>query len=122
VANQSTKLKFWRDDLDYFKPLDTHGQNKLTKIGSLPYLWFDITTMEMPGGCAAFIGVELKADLEPSKMISTGTLISQPHFIIWSTGHLISGPFQGFSSYAIQTSEQIVKEFVNDWAASQNLP
>jgi hypothetical protein len=89
------------------------------KSGTLPRLWFDLTSIELPGGCAGSIDAEVSADLEPSKMTSTGTLIRQPDFVIWSSKNSLSAPFREFSSFAIQTSEQMMKKFVNDWTASQ---
>jgi hypothetical protein len=38
---------------------------------------------------------------------------------IWSDGSLISGPPETFQSFAFQTSEQITKKLVNDWAKAQ---
>jgi len=88
----------------------------------MPILWFDLTSIEMKSGCAGNIDVEVKTDLKPSEMISTGTLINNPEFIIWSNKNSLSAPFLGFSPHAIQASEQIMKQFVRDWTASQNLP
>jgi hypothetical protein len=49
----------------------------------------------------------------------SSTLISHPEVIIWLSNDWLKASFQTFSSYAIQSSEQAMKEFVNDWTASQ---
>jgi hypothetical protein len=112
--------------LDLSKPQDLDQWDRdweeLQKFGSMPILWFDLGSIEMKSGCAGSIDVEVKSDLKSSEMISTGTLISNPNFIIWSNKNWLSAPFQGFSSHAIQTSGEIMKQFVRDWTASQNLP
>jgi ABC-type uncharacterized transport system permease subunit len=89
------------------------------KFGWAPTLMFDIATIELSSACAGTINAEVRADLKLSEMLSTGMLVSHPLFKIWSNNYLVSGPFQSFSSHAIQTSEQLMKEFVNDWTASQ---
>jgi hypothetical protein len=117
VANQSTKLKLWRE-ADHAAQVRARSD----KLKLPENLWFNMTTVDTEIGCVGFIDAELGADLKPSEMISTGTLISNPIVILWTKQRWLSGPFQGFSAGAIQNSEQIMKEFVNDWTASQKLP
>ena len=134
IANQSTKLKFLREAdftaqvrarSDKLKPSDQSNApaiEALRKFASMPALWFDIATQDMDGECAGNIVAEVKANLNPSEVISTGALITQPDFILWSDKHLLSASFQEFSSFAIRSSEQSMKKFVNDWTAAQKLP
>jgi len=105
VANQSTKLKLIRE-ADHFWPTD-------------PSLLFSILTTEMKSGCAATLSAEVWAALEPTKIIATDKFVDHPYTIIWTERQLLSGPFATFSSFATETSEQIMKSFVNDWARSQ---
>jgi len=143
VANQSSKLKFWRE-VDHMAQEQTRHDrvmalevdlgdveskrrwdqewDKLTKFGSMPNLYFDLISIDVKNGCVGVIRATVDATLKPSEMISTGTLVRIPSVTIWSNTVTLSAPFQGFSSFAIQSSEQIMKEFVNDWTASQNLP
>ena len=143
VANQSTKLRLWKeadhaaqvkarsDKLSKLSGVDPSDAKAwlqggdweaLEKFSAAPVLSFVLSSIEMPSGCAGAIDIAVWALLKDSKMLGTGTLVPAPSILIWGSNNLIRASFQTFSSYAIQTSEQIMKEFVNDWAASQRLP
>jgi hypothetical protein len=74
MVKQSTKLKFLRDYREWLSTSFEDASRHSMKSGSLPRLWFDLTSIELPGGCVGVIDAEVRADLEPSK----------PDFIIWS--------------------------------------
>jgi hypothetical protein len=149
VANQSTKLKLWTD-VEYQKYFDkllqenegtdllrqktpstwtdeearkfSETNKNISKQAAIPRLSLSITTIELESGCAAVIKAEVTAILEPSTMISTGARVPNPDFSIWLTKWTLQSSHQSFSRVAIETSERIMKSFVNDWTASQNLP
>jgi hypothetical protein len=149
IANQSTKLKLMTD-ADYQKHFDelldrnkeidllrtktpstwtdeearkfSDANELIYKQSSIPSLSLSITTIELESGCAAVIGAEAKATLKPSTIISTGASVPNPDFSIWSATWTLKSPHRSFLRFAIETSERIMKEFVNDWTASQNLP
>jgi hypothetical protein len=75
--------------------------------------------MDVINGCVATIEAKVTAALEASKMISTGTSVLYPTVEIWSEFRLVKAPFQTFSAYGIQVSEEVLKKFVNQWAGSQ---
>jgi hypothetical protein len=54
-------------------------------------------------------------------MIATGKLIPHPSEEIWSGEKLLVGPPSSFSRFVIETSEEMMKSFVNDWTLSQEL-
>jgi hypothetical protein len=148
VANQSTKLKLIRET-DHWergkqlsdkasdvgrkmvapdvsgKAADTlakafnEATENLSKYLSAPTLSFDTTTLEQSGVCIGTISAEVRAALKPSSMISTETFVAHPYMEIWSESKLLSGPPSSFSRFVIQSSEQMMKKFVNDWALSQ---
>jgi hypothetical protein len=148
VANQSTKLKLMTDvehdeQIEQMKKKDdieallkkgllnwTDEDNRRyqdeietrSKVIGVPRLSFVISTIELESGCAAVIEAEVKAPLKPSTMISTGARVPYPDFSVWSKTWTLQSPQQSFSRLAIETSERIMKEFVNDWTASQTLP
>jgi hypothetical protein len=150
VANQSTKLKLMTEDehqeqideiLDSRRNTDPTMPKKdpltwtdedfrksfeideiINKRIWVPRLSFIITTIELESGCAAVIDAEVSAPLKSSTMISTGASVRNPDFSIWLSNWTLQGSHRTFSRLAIETSERIMKEFVNDWTASQNLP
>jgi hypothetical protein len=136
VAKQSTKLKLIRD-VDHLerekqlsdelrKASDATGQKehdeaeqRWKKFLLAPTLSFSILSTDLGIGCAGTLTVEVIAGLEPSKIVATDTPVPIPLMTIWSDHQLLSAPYETFSSFAIQTSEQTLKSFVNDWAKSQ---
>ena len=134
VANQSTKLNFLKNsektkqakalyDKATTPGLSNREFHKAMEIADrvnwMPNLEFIITPIELQSDCAATIDAEVLAALKPSTMISTGNSVYNPQIRIWSRSKSLSSPFQSFSSFAIQVSEQIMKGLVNDWATSQ---
>jgi hypothetical protein len=145
VANQSPKLALMRD-ADHFeqdkqlrdeakkasenywqrhlgdaqakKEADDAG-DKAMKFLYAPSLLLSIHTMDMNVGCAGTVSATVRVGLEPTKIIATGNIAYQPYVTVWSEDWLIKGPYATFPSIAVQTSEQILKAFVNDWARSQ---
>jgi hypothetical protein len=85
----------------------------------MPLLSFDVTKMEHNGGCIGMLSAKAEAALRRSAMISTGTSIAFPWVTIWSESELLAGPPSSFARFVIQTSEEMMKRFVNDWSRSQ---
>jgi hypothetical protein len=112
VANQSVKLKLIRGD-------DLWEQTKQRKKTWVPKLSFVIETLELVSSCAGFVDAKVEVAVEDAKIKGTDKTLYSPSVEIWSDGSLIAGPFDTFSSFAIQTSEQIMKKLVNNWAKSQ---
>jgi hypothetical protein len=93
-----------------------------TKNVWIPRLTITVHSIELEIGCAALIEAEVTATLRASEIISTGAQVLRPEHSIWSLHWTLKGPFKSFSRQAIEISELILKEFVNDWTASQTLP
>jgi hypothetical protein len=147
VANQSTKLKLIRDadHLEQEKQLSDElrrtsenverhltdataetakkehdeAEEKWKKLLLTPALSFSVLTTDLGIGCAGTLNLEVIAGLEPSKIVATDTPVPIPLMTIWSDHQLLSAPYETFSSFTIQTSEQTLKSFINDWAKSQ---
>jgi hypothetical protein len=144
VANQSTKLKLIRyaDHLEQVKQLrneankaveksahDTldqtakkehdEAQERFDKSLWIPALLFSVQTMDIGIGCTGTVDAKVSVRLEPSKIIATGQIAPSPYMTIWNADWLLTHQYATFSSSVIQTSEQILKSFVNDWAKSQ---
>ena len=144
VANQSTKLKLIRDadHLEQEKQLSDElrktsenverhltdetakkehdeAEERWKKFLLAPTLSFSVLTTDLGIGCAGTLSVEVIVGLEPSKIIATDTPVHIPLMTIWSDHQLLSAPYETFSSFAVQTSEQTLKRFVDDWTKSQ---
>jgi hypothetical protein len=144
VANQSTKLKLIRDadHLEQEKQLSDElrktsenverhltdptaerehdeAEERWKKFLLAPTLSFSVLTTDLGVGCAGTLSVEVIVGLEPSKIIATDAPVQIPLMIIWSDHQLLSAPYETFSSFAIQTSEQTLKRFADDWTKSQ---
>jgi hypothetical protein len=145
VANQSTRLKFVTDDehSDEIKVLEPAPQHvstddktavakfreaysqwrrRLAARIHIPGLTIEVTSAPTPGGCVAQVKGELFGTLEDSKIISTGKEMANPQVRLWSRSIWVKAPFSTFSDSVIRVGEEVMKGFVNDWAASQTLP
>jgi len=135
VANQSTKLKIIterehtkRSDELYSqaRSLPSTNSDKKQAAGKaaddynfMPTLVIHVSPLELSSGCAGVIDAALSAHVDATRMIPTRTLVLFPTIEIWSKSISFVGPQQTFSGQAIGVSEQIMKELVNDWTASQ---
>lgn len=148
VANQSTKLKLIkeaehykreRELLDksgeasrkYFAPNSTaaddakkawdEAREAHSKYFAAPklILFAALDVLEHNGSCIGTVSATVTAMLKRSEMIATGTVILYPSEEIWSTSTLVAGPPSLFSRGVIETSETMMKSFVNDWTLSQ---
>jgi hypothetical protein len=147
VANQSAKLKLVRDadHLDQEKQLSdelrktsenverhlsdataetakkehNEAEERWKKFLLAPALSFSVLTTDLGIGCAGTLSVEVIVGLEPSKIVATDAPVPVPLMTIWTDHQLLSAPYETFSSFAIQTSEQTMRSFVNDWAKAQ---
>jgi hypothetical protein len=146
VANRSTKLKLkWEhdhnqqgkqlaDEMDkvtdkivqhivrgtraeneLFKQRD-EGRDRYDNYVRVPRLSFYIMTMDLVRGCAGTVRAKVAVVLRSAEIMGTDKTIYFPTVEIWSDGSVLSGPFDTFSSFTIQTSEQALKNLVNDWA------
>ena len=71
------------------------------------------------GGCVGEVSLSVSAMLKPSEMIATGNAVYYPSEEIWRDGTLLIAPASSFSKFVIETSENMLKGFVNDWTLSQ---
>ena len=76
--------------------------------------------MDVDVGCAGILRGEVSLGLASSKVIATDTLAQHPQVIAWSSNELLTGSYDGFSTFVIRTSGETVKKFVNDWKRSQD--
>ena len=100
------------------KALDEADEN-LRKYLYAPKLWLSAQAIEHNGGCFGTLEGSVKAALKPSEMISTGTIVYRPYVEMWSDARLLLSASAEFSRFVIQSSEGMMKKFVNDWALSQ---
>lgn len=84
-----------------------------------PFLLFSIQTMDVNIGCSATAGAQLSAGLASSKIIASDVPVSYPYMILWESHWLLKAPYNEILSQVVQTSEQTMKTFVNDWARAQ---
>jgi hypothetical protein len=75
--------------------------------------------LEQNGRCFGDVSATVTTMLKPSEMISTGKVVQHPFEEIWSRSILLLGPPSSFSRFVIETSEKMMKSFVNDWTLSQ---
>jgi hypothetical protein len=146
VANQSSKLKLIRDK-EYYeragelaveageasrkfmdapdaevaaaKKASDEANDTSSKYSAAPYLLLVVEAFEHNGSCVGDLSATVDALLKQSEMIATGKTIYHPYEEIWSTKKWIAGPTNTFSRFVIQSSEEMMKSFVNDWALSQ---
>jgi hypothetical protein len=150
VANQSTTLKLIREQEHYErakelsdkaneaarkyfaarshpdvdaagKALEEAKENH-SKYFSAPKLLLAADGMfEHNGSCVGTLSATVTALLKQSEMISTGKVVHLPFLEIWSRSTVLAGPPSSFSRFVIETSEGMMKGFVNDWTLSQKL-
>ena len=93
-----------------------------SRYSAAPTLLLVLDAFELKsGGCVGDISASVTAMLKQSEMISTGQVISHPHEVIWRSGTLLVTPSNLFSREVIESSENMLKSFVKDWALSQLL-
>jgi hypothetical protein len=95
------------------------AEQRWTKFVHAPSLYISILTRDVGNGCVGMLSAEASVAMETTKIIATDRSVGTPYLTIWKDPQLLSGPYATFSSFAIRTSEQIMKSFVNDWAKSQ---
>ncbi len=94
---------------------------KSSKYSAAPSLLLVVEGFEHNGSCVGNLSATVSAMLKPSEMIATGQPIHHPSQEIWSRSTLLAGPTNTFSRFVIESSEEMVKSFVNDWALSQEV-
>jgi hypothetical protein len=141
VANQSVKVKLIRYD-DYTQ-LEKQASDEFSKASqshyrnpesldellrayedavsktSAPQIFLSIETIDLISGCAGTVDARVQVALKATSILGTDHPLLTPSMEIWRDHTLIKGPFDTFSTLAIQTSEQIMKKLVNDWAKAQ---
>jgi hypothetical protein len=80
---------------------------------------FYIMTIDLVHGCAGTVRAKVAVVLESAEMVGADKTMYFPTVKIWSNGSLLSGPSNTFSSFTVQTSEQVLKNVVNNWAKAQ---
>jgi hypothetical protein len=107
-AEMAAAKKAWDEDIE-----------KSTKYSAAPWLLLVAEGFEHNGSCVGDVSASVNALLKPSEMIATGKPIYRPHEEIWSSRKLLGGPPNTFSRFVIQSSEEMLKSFVTDWALTQ---
>jgi hypothetical protein len=90
-----------------------------SKYSAAPRLSLIVETLEQKAGCFGTLSGSVTAMLTSSEMISTGKAVGYHSWEIWSSSKLLASPPNEFSSFVIQSSEEMMKSFVNDWALTQ---
>jgi hypothetical protein len=143
VANQSSKLKlirqnehderskelmdearrasrkFMATNTDAEEKVSDEALEKFRKYNAAPTLLLVVEGLEHNGSCFGHLSAAVSAMLKPSEMMATRKLIIHPHEEIWSTSKLLAASPNTFFRFVIETSEEMVKSFVNDWALTQ---
>jgi len=149
VANQSTKLKLIRkqEHLERSQELfdkakeavgpklmaartdaekaaarkawDEVTEKNMKYMGAPLLVLYIADALERNGSCLGHLKATVYAMLEPSKMLATGKLDDHPYEEIWGRGQLQAAAPDRFSRLVIQSSEEMMKSFVNDWAKAQ---
>jgi hypothetical protein len=146
VANQSTKLKLIRDK-EYYeragelaveageasrkfmdapdaevaaaKKASDEAKETSTKYSAAPQLSLVVEAFEHNGSCVGDLSATVSASLKQSEMIATGKTIYRLEVEIWSSSKFLWSSPNAFSRFVIQSSEEMMKSFVNDWAVTQ---
>lgn len=88
----------------------------------VPHLIFDIQPSEVSSGCVGSVNAELSADLEQANMLyRTRTTVYRPHVQIRSHTYVVAGPQRAFTDQVTNVAEELMKQLLNDWSASQDL-
>ena len=122
IANQSTKLKI--------VPFDQWSKHSNELMGSPAFHDYNfmqsfyiniqpLQTTQFTCAGTLFAEVWVHIDVENARVITTQALMSDPAVVIWMGGKGLVGPQQTFSNQVTNATEQIMKQLVNDWAASQ---
>jgi hypothetical protein len=132
VANQSTRLKIVPPDqktkrvnelMGYHPGEDKEAAMKaFNDYNFMPFFYIAILPIQTTQfTCAGTINAELwvHLDVENAHVIPTQALMSYPAAVIRQSTVAFWGPPQTFSNQAINAVEQIMKQLVNDWSASQ---
>jgi hypothetical protein len=92
----------------------------------VPYLIINIMPLELASGCGGVIKAELSAHLDRQtnsmEAEHTHVRVRSETVNVWSSTHTITGPKRTFAEQATGVAEELIKELVNDWTASQELP
>jgi hypothetical protein len=134
VANQSAKLKLisFGDFTDKANALfadaratllGTQGSDladeRARRYYNMPHLIFVGESHIVQGSCFISIEAEVRAATSPAKLIVNDAPAPAPGVVLWRNSYWLTGPKYQFSSRVIGIAERLMKEFVNDWSASQ---
>jgi hypothetical protein len=94
--------------------------------GMMPILYIYISEMETVSGCVASISARVNAYIDQKSRVNLEILPTHRRTMpwtieIWSTDHLIVSPRATYAAFVTRTAEGVLKEFVNDWTAAQDL-
>ena len=134
VANQSTNLKIsqysWHRISELISQAEVSSLSDAERAAArmataqymvMPTLLMSIWPLQSQQfSCAGTISATLSAYVKGSAHIyGKDAVVPNPKLEIWSTSFGFVGPQQTFSNQIINGAEQIMKQLVNDWAASQ---
>jgi hypothetical protein len=151
VANQSTKLKIVTESEHHrrakeLNEITSRIQEKVfengwspaamndakylaakkaaSEYGMMPSLSIVIAPMQLPGGCTGSVAARLYASLDRATNSMEIVLTHRYAFNmieIWSRSYMFKGSQQIFAKQVTGIAEDLMKAFVNDWTASQDL-
>jgi hypothetical protein len=132
VANQSTNLKisqYSRRVDELISKAEVSSLSDAERAAArmavaeamlMPTLLIDISPLQTQFACVGAISATLSANVKGSAQIhGSDAVVPNPRVEIWWTSFVFVAPQQTFSKQAIDITEQIMKQLVNDWAASQ---
>jgi hypothetical protein len=129
VVNQSVRLKFitWSERISRYPklkdyPLSKEGDSQAQKYFHMPELTIVLDTYDVNGTCVADVSITVEVFLERSKIVGADYVVAFPRYAVWKDAGLFWSPPTEFGHYAIETCDDRVKKFINDWTASQDLP
>jgi hypothetical protein len=135
VANQSANLKIVTFDQRMQRSNELYSRSDVTSLSSadkeaakkvahdynlMPSFVIEIVPLQTHFECAGTIHAKLLAYFEEhAHIIPTHVPIVVPMVEVWATIFGFISPQQTFPTQTINFTERIMKQLVNDWAASQ---
>jgi hypothetical protein len=101
------------------------ARNAAYDYNLMPHLSIVVQPMDLEGGgCVGSVSATLSAYLDSKtnnmEIVPTHARVS-PTVEIWSGSYLFIGTKQTFANQATRIAEDLMKQLVNDWTASQDL-
>jgi hypothetical protein len=122
---QSARLRHTLESLNIDDPAYSETVRKAEAYNWMPTLYLFITTIPLDGGsgCVAEVKAEAEVYVREAKARNTGEQIYGYLSVeVWSRTYWSKGPQSSFNQDVLATSDQLIKEFVNEWTKAQDAP